>query len=85
MCRTNEELAPGGVTRELLVDGKPPKIEYIDDLTIRYTWEKPNPTFLAALAAPNPLYIYRPAHFLKQYHVNYTDRDEAGGNGRGCR
>ena len=74
--QTNEELAPGGVTRELLVDGKPPKVEYIDELTIRYTWEKPNPTFRHALAAPNPLYIYRPSHFLKQFHVNYTDRDK---------
>lgn len=72
--QTNEELSPGGVTRELLVDDKPPKVEYIDELTVRYTWEKPNPTFLAALAAPNPLYIYRPSHFLKQYHVKYTDR-----------
>jgi peptide/nickel transport system substrate-binding protein len=72
--QTNEELAPGGVTRELLVDGEPPKVEIVDELTVRYTWSKPNPTFLNALAAPNPLYIYRPAHYLKQYHPRYTDR-----------
>ncbi|HMB47185.1 MAG TPA: ABC transporter substrate-binding protein, partial [Afifellaceae bacterium] len=74
--QTNEELAPGGVTRELLVDGEKPKVEIIDELTIRYSWSKPNPVFLQALAAPNPLYIYRPAHFLKQYHASYTDRDK---------
>jgi peptide/nickel transport system substrate-binding protein len=74
--QTNKELSPGGITRELLVDGEIPKVEIIDELTVRYSWSKPNPVFLQALAAPNPLYIYRPAHFLKQYHPTYTERDK---------
>ena len=71
--QTNKELAPGGITQELLVDGEPPKVEILDTHTVRYSWSRPHPTFLNALAAPNPLYIYRPAHFLKQFHVDYVD------------
>ena len=39
----NPELSPSGPSVELIVDGKPPKVEIIDKLTIKYTWEKPNP------------------------------------------
>lgn len=72
----NEELMPTGVPKTLLVDGKPPKIEYLDDLTIRYSWDKPNAEFLPALAATQPLYIYRPGHRLKKYHAKYADPEE---------
>ncbi len=58
---------------EMLVDGEEPKFEVIDPLTFRFTWTKPNPAFLPALAAPAPVYIYRPAHYLKQFHAKYAD------------
>ncbi len=74
--QTNKELAPGGITRELLVDGEPPEVEILDELTVRYSWSKPHPTFLQSLAAPSPLYIYRPSHYLKQFHASYTDREK---------
>jgi peptide/nickel transport system substrate-binding protein len=56
----------------MLVDGKPPTVEIIDPLTVRYTWSEPNPSFLPALAGARPLYIYAPAHYLKQYHAKYV-------------
>ena len=71
----NKKLGKKGVPSQLLVDGKEPTFQVIDELTFRYTWEKPNPSFLPALAAPSPLYIYRPAHYMKQYHADYTDKE----------
>lgn len=72
----NEKLGKKGVPSQMLVDGKPPKFTIIDELTFRYTWDKPNPAFLPALAAPSPLYIYRPAHYMKQFHEDYADKDK---------
>lgn len=71
----NEELAPTGPPVNMLVDGAPPVIEYIDETTIRYMWEKANPDFLPALAGASPLYIFRPSHYLKQFHNGYADAD----------
>ncbi|MEZ5872466.1 MAG: ABC transporter substrate-binding protein [Nitratireductor sp.] len=68
------ELGREGVPQEMLVDGEEPKFEVIDPLTVRYSWSKPNPAFLIALAAPAPLYIYRPAHYMKQFHAKYADK-----------
>ncbi len=72
----NKELSPSGPPRILLVDGEAPKVEFIDETTIRYSWSKPNPFFLAALAGARPLYIYRPAHYLKKYHARYVKADK---------
>jgi peptide/nickel transport system substrate-binding protein len=72
----NPELAPAGPPRQMLVDGKPPLVEFIDDWTIRYTWEKPNADFLPALAGASPLYIYRPSKYLKKFHAKYADPAE---------
>ncbi|MCW5747458.1 MAG: ABC transporter substrate-binding protein [Alphaproteobacteria bacterium] len=72
----NAELTPSGPPLEMLVDGKPPKVEIIDETTIRYSWDKPNPYFLPAQARPSPLFIYRPAHYLKQFHHKYADAAE---------
>jgi len=69
----NRELSPMGPPAELLVHGKPPKFEVIDDRTVRYSWDEPNPDFLPALAGAAPLYIYSPAHYLKRFHEKYAD------------
>ena len=68
----NPELSPSGPPRALLVDGEPPRFEVIDATTVRYTWKHPNPTFLASLAGPTDIFIYRPAHYLKQFHKRYA-------------
>jgi peptide/nickel transport system substrate-binding protein len=66
-------ISEDGPPDELLVNGKLPRFEVIDAETVRYAWDEPNPNFLIQLAGAQPLYIYRPAHFLKQYHAKYTD------------
>ena len=73
---TNQQLSPMGPPIELQVDGEWPQVEILDERTVRYSWSKPNPFFLPALAAAAPLFIYRPAHYLKQFHERYADPDE---------
>ncbi len=69
----NQALSPTGPPPELFVDGEAPKVEFPDPLTVRYSWSKPNPFFLPALAQATPLFIYMPAHYLKQFHERYAD------------
>jgi peptide/nickel transport system substrate-binding protein len=72
----NEALFPVGPPAELFVDGEPAKVEVLDELTVRYSWSKPNPFFLPQLAQATPLFIYMPAHYLKQFHERYADPDK---------
>lgn len=69
----NDDLFPVGPPRFLLVDGEPPKFEVLDEYTVRYSWSQPNPFFLPELASTRPPFIYRPAHYLKQFHEKYQD------------
>lgn len=69
----NEDLSPTGPPIQLMVDGEPPRIDIIDETTIRYSWSKPNPGFLPAIAGAYPLYIYQPSTYLKQFHVDYAE------------
>ena len=71
----NKELTPSGPSATLLLGDEPPKFEVIDAVTVRYSWSKPNPNFLPLLAQARPPYIYRPAHYLKQFHKKYGDPD----------
>ena len=68
----NEILSPVGPPTVMKVDGEMPEFLVVDDQTVRYTWSKPNPDFLVRLAGASPLYIYRPAHYLKPFHEDYT-------------
>ena len=70
----NKKLYPEGVPQQMLANGKPPRFEVIDTTTVRYTWETPNPSFLPALAGAQPLYLYQPAHYLRQFHENYAEK-----------
>ncbi len=72
----NPDLSAAGLPPQMLVDGEPPKFEVVDETTVRYTWAKPNPLFLPALAGPDPLFIYCPAHYLKKFHIKYADKEE---------
>ncbi|MBB4287142.1 ABC transporter substrate-binding protein [Roseospira goensis] len=66
-------ISPSGPPPELMPHGAPPTVEVIDPLTIRYTWDQPNPLLLPALAGARPLELYRPAHYLRRFHARYTD------------
>ena len=72
----NKQLSPTGPPVALLHEGEKPKVEILDPLTVRYSWSEPMPTFLALLASPTPITIYRPAHYLRQFHVKYADKDK---------
>ncbi|MGU3536667.1 ABC transporter substrate-binding protein [Methylobacterium sp. A54F] len=71
----DKDLSPGGPPDFMLVEGKPPTVEILDPLTIRYAWDRPNPRFLPNLAAPRDPLIYRPAHYLKGVHPRYAGRE----------
>ncbi len=80
---TNKELSAGGPNVELMVEGEPPKVDIVDELTIRYTWDKPNPYFLTSQARANPLWLFRPAHYLKQFHIKYNSLEEIAKHAKG--
>ena len=79
----NKELSPSGPSVELLVDGQPPKVEIIDERTIKYSWDKPNPYFIESQARAAPLFLFRPAHYLKKFHAKYTDPAEINKSAKG--
>lgn len=68
----NRDLSPGGPPEFLIVDGKLPAMTVIDPVTLRYAWEAPNPRFLNALAQARDPFIYRPAHYLRQFHAAHV-------------
>ncbi|WP_198411824.1 ABC transporter substrate-binding protein [Microvirga flavescens] len=70
----NKELSPAGVPEFMLVNGKPPRFEVIDERTVRYSWERPNPRFLPQLAGPQDPGIFRASRYLKRFHAKYTDK-----------
>ncbi|MEM7695038.1 MAG: ABC transporter substrate-binding protein [Pseudomonadota bacterium] len=69
---TNTELTPTPPPF-LLSDGALPTFEVIDETTVRYSWDAPNPRFLPTLAQARPPFIYRPAHYLSQFNPKYGD------------
>lgn len=69
----NAELSPTGPPSELMIEGEAPKVEILSPTRVRYSWSRPNPEFLPALAGARPLYLYRPAHYLKTVHAAYAD------------
>lgn len=71
----NKKLSPFGPPQQLMVKGKPPTFTLVDEHTVRYQWEDPNPYFLPALAGARPLFIYMPAHYLKQFNASYTQTE----------
>jgi len=70
----NKELSPSGPPRDLVVDGEQATFEVLNETTVRYSWSKANPLFLPRMAGASPLFIYRPAHYLKQFHKRYSEK-----------
>ena len=59
-------------------DGVPGEVTIIDNLTFKVTFDFPYGQFLAELSSWIPDYtlLFRPAHFIKQFHAGYTDMAE---------
>jgi peptide/nickel transport system substrate-binding protein len=70
----NKYLSPSGLPVSMLPQGETPSFEVLSETVVRYTWTRPNPLFLPDLAGPSPLFIYRPSHYLKQFHQKYADK-----------
>ena len=75
----NIDVSPSGPPILMTVGGDLPVFEVLDETTVRYTWQRPNPDFLPALASAAPLFIYRPSAFMKRYHIDYGDADWIAG------
>lgn len=70
----NRELSPSGPSHNLIVDGVLAEMSFPDAHTVVIEWPTPNPRFLQLLAQASPFFIYRPAHYLKQFHADFTDK-----------
>ena len=72
----NRHLSPSGLPISMLPQGEGPQFEILGETSVRYSWRHPNPLFLPDLAGPSPLFIYRPAHYLKQFHQKYAEPEK---------
>ncbi len=72
----NPKLAPSGLPIDLMPGGEKPQFEVLDETTVRYSWSRPNPLFVPDISGPDPLFIYMPAHYLRQFHAKYADKDK---------
>lgn len=72
----NKLLSPAGPPDFLRVEGELPDVSFPDETTVVFEWANPNPNFIATLALARPPFIYRPAHFLKQFHGTYADPEK---------
>ena len=70
----NADLSPAGPPEFMMVDGNPPRFEILDERTVRYSWDRPNPRFLPQLAGSIDPGIYRASAYLKQFHAKYADK-----------
>ena len=70
---TTRSCRPPGRRTFLLVDGKPPKFEVLDETDGALQLGRAQPAVPARARRAGPLYIYRPAHYLKQFHAKYAE------------
>nr|WP_246035985.1 ABC transporter substrate-binding protein [Aliishimia ponticola] len=71
----NAELSPSGPPEFLRAGGRLPVVTFPDAQTVRFEWPVRHPSFLQQLAQARPPFIYRPAHYLRQFHKSYADPD----------
>lgn len=69
-------LSPSGPADYLRVDGQLPKVTFPDDHTVIYEWVSQNLEFVQSLAEARPPFIYRPAHYLKPFHADFTNPED---------
>ena len=72
----NTEILRGGPPVSLKVGGKLATFEVLDPLTVRYSWDTPNPLFLSKLAAPLPQVLLLPAKYMKQFHAQFQTPEQ---------
>lgn len=72
----NAKLSPAGPPAFMMAGEERPRFEIVDERAVRFSWTRPNPRFLPTLAEPRDPFIYRPAHYLKQFHERYGDPEK---------
>jgi peptide/nickel transport system substrate-binding protein len=71
----NAEITPSGPPEFMFVDDNIAKVTFPDAHTVVFEWPFANPSFLALLAQASPPFIYRPAHYLKQFHIEFAETE----------
>ncbi|WP_299550997.1 ABC transporter substrate-binding protein [uncultured Tateyamaria sp.] len=71
----NAELSPNGPPEIMRMGDQIATMRFPDEVTVVVEFPHPNPNFLEALAQASPTFIYRPAHYLKQFHVAFNTKD----------
>jgi peptide/nickel transport system substrate-binding protein len=69
------DITPSGPPEWMTVQGKMGRVTFPDLQTVVFEWDAPNPAFLPLLAQASPPFIYRPAHYLRKFHVKFADPD----------
>lgn len=70
----NTDLYPAFPTW-MTAGGERPELEVIDDYTIRFVFPQPAPFFETQMAYPRQE-IFKPRHYLEQFHAAYADEAE---------
>ncbi len=68
----NSELSPNGPPELMRSADDIATMTFPDEHTVVVEFPRPNPAFLQGLAEASPTFIYRPAHYLKQFHVAFN-------------
>lgn len=68
----NRELSPNGPPEVMRSGSDIATMTFPDAYTVVIEFPRPNPAFLQLLAGASPPFIYRPAHYLKQFHVAFN-------------
>ncbi|KIC48237.1 ABC transporter substrate-binding protein [Tateyamaria sp. ANG-S1] len=71
----NRELSPNGPPEVMRMGDEIATMTFPDDVTVVVKFPGPNPNFLQSLAQASPPFIYRPSHYLKQFHVAFNSKD----------
>ncbi|NUH64062.1 ABC transporter substrate-binding protein [Sulfitobacter sp. S0837] len=69
------DITPSGPPDFMYVEDELGTVDFPDAYTVVFEWSAANPNFLPQLAQASPPFIYRPAHYLKQFHQQFTSPD----------
>lgn len=72
----NPELSPNGPPEVMRSGDEFATMRFPDAHTVVVTFPRPAPMFLQMLAQAAPPFIFRPSHYLKQFHVNFNTMEE---------
>jgi peptide/nickel transport system substrate-binding protein len=72
----NKDLSPGGGPWFIQIGGAQGVMEQLDEYTVRFTFEATHGLFPVWMATQYTIEAIVPAHYLKQFHVDYADEAE---------